>query len=527
MSAGPVTLHRSAANGLIGQITAGDVTEQWSSNEFGERSRMGSQFDADELLTLTATRDALGRIVTQVEGTGEDARTTTYAYTPEGWLASATTVDAEGDVVAQHTYDYDANGNLTLRDGVALQHGPGDELLGIGEDTAFTYGPDGALETRTDTHGTTTYDYDLLGGLRRVELADGTGVDYVLDGENRRVARIVDGETTHRWLYQDGLKIIAEVDADGEVVTRYVYASDDRVPDVMIREGRTYRILRDLLGSVRLVVDVATGDVAQELAYDPYGLVLRDTNPGFQPWGFAGGLHDHVTGLVRFGTRDYDPTTARWTAPDPLGFAPGQTNLYAYVGGDPVNRIDPLGGQYEVSSDAVAETMWALAYEEFRIGGHANMKDAYGTVDITEHALFGDPSLKSYAPPLPWNSAPYNHLIETGGRFLPERNHNIKLPNGNLLDLRWFMQGYLSDGLGQTWKTAGGHLYNGLDTTSDNAIINNMSLQAGMDAHNSGLSLADVAQSWVGDPPPGNAWRQGTSSLPGDAPPSYDYNPYW
>jgi len=33
----------------------------------------------------------------------------------------------------------------------------------------------------------------------------------------------------------------------------------------------------------------------------------------------------------------------RWTAKDPIRFAGGDGNLYAYVGGDVVNRVDPEG----------------------------------------------------------------------------------------------------------------------------------------------------------------------------------------
>ena len=44
----------------------------------------------------------------------------------------------------------------------------------------------------------------------------------------------------------------------------------------------------------------------QRLDYDAFGQVLLDTNPGFQPFGFAGGLYDEQTKLVRFGARDYD-----------------------------------------------------------------------------------------------------------------------------------------------------------------------------------------------------------------------------
>lgn len=57
----------------------------------------------------------------------------------------------------------------------------------------------------------------------------------------------------------------------------------------------------------------------------------------------SGGLYDADTGLVRFGARDYDPEVGRWTAKDPTGFAGGDTNLYAYAYGDPVNFVDPNG----------------------------------------------------------------------------------------------------------------------------------------------------------------------------------------
>ncbi|GBC59939.1 hypothetical protein DENIS_0881 [Desulfonema ishimotonii] len=61
------------------------------------------------------------------------------------------------------------------------------------------------------------------------------------------------------------------------------------------------------------------------------------------PFGFAGGLYDADTGLIRFGHRDYDPDTGRWTAKDPILFAGGDTDLYGYCLSDPVNWVDPDG----------------------------------------------------------------------------------------------------------------------------------------------------------------------------------------
>ena len=59
--------------------------------------------------------------------------------------------------------------------------------------------------------------------------------------------------------------------------------------------------------------------------------------------GYAGGLYDQDTDLVRFGARDYDPETGRWTSQDPILFESGLTNLYSYVGSNPVNLFDSSG----------------------------------------------------------------------------------------------------------------------------------------------------------------------------------------
>ncbi len=61
------------------------------------------------------------------------------------------------------------------------------------------------------------------------------------------------------------------------------------------------------------------------------------------PFGFTGGLLDRDTGLTRFGYRDYDSYTGKWTAKDPIDFSGGDTNLYGYVLNDPVNFVDSEG----------------------------------------------------------------------------------------------------------------------------------------------------------------------------------------
>jgi len=167
-------------------------------------------------------------------------------------------------------------------------------------------------------------------------------------GTGRAQAYVLTDE--RRWLWQGQLRIVAELDGDGELVKRFVYGTKVNVPEYMVTydpvshlETGTYRILTDQLGSLRLVVDASSGTVVQRMRHDEWGNVLEDTNPGFVPFGFAGGLYDPDTELVRFGARDYDPETGRWTGKDPILFGAGVANIFVYVECDPINVRDPEG----------------------------------------------------------------------------------------------------------------------------------------------------------------------------------------
>ena len=207
----------------------------------------------------------------------------------------------------------------------------------------YTHTPAGEWRSKTTSEGSTTYSYDAVGNLRSVDLADGTEIEYLIDGQDRRVGKQVDGTLTRAWLYRDQLNPVAELDGSGNVTSRFVYAENPHVPSYMLKNGQSYRIVSDHQGSVRLVVDADTGQIAQRMDYSPFGEVILDTNPGFQPFGFAGGLYDPDTKLVRFGARDYDPESGRWTAKDPILFGGGDANLYGYVVNDPVNYADWQG----------------------------------------------------------------------------------------------------------------------------------------------------------------------------------------
>jgi RHS repeat-associated protein len=197
--------------------------------------------------------------------------------------------------------------------------------------------------TNTITNETTIYEYDIFGNLLTVQLPDNRSVQYVIDGQNRRIGKKINGILEQGFLYKDRLNPVAELNGSGDVISRFVYGSRFNVPDYLVKNGTSYQIISDYLGSPRLVVNTATGEVVQRMKYDEFGNVIADTNPGFQPFGFAGGLYDQDTRLSRFGARDYDAETGRFTGKDPIGISLNTTNLYTYADADPINKIDITG----------------------------------------------------------------------------------------------------------------------------------------------------------------------------------------
>lgn len=336
--AGDLTLTRSGQNGLVDGTGLGNVTDSYAYDDFGEVTTYEAKAKAASLLRFDYTYDKLGRITQKKESQGGTTHVFDYGYDPAGRLAE---VKRDGTVTAG--YGYDPNGNRTQLNGSQIAHYDAQDRLLDYQGATYQYSANGELQQKSSGNQVTKYSYDVLGNLKQVTLPNGTVIDYLIDGQNRRIGKKVGGTVTQAFLYQSQLRPIAELNGSGAVVSRFVYGTDANVPDYMLKGGVTYRIIKDHLGSPRLVVNVATNAVAQELEYDAFGAVTKDTSPGFQPFGFAGGLYDTDTKLVRFGARDYDPDTGRWTAKDPILFAGRDMNLYGYTLNDPVNLHDPFG----------------------------------------------------------------------------------------------------------------------------------------------------------------------------------------
>ena len=344
--AGDFSIGRDAASGLPLQVSGAGLQVNRAFNGYGELESQAAAVGGRELSAYSLLRDGAGPIVRKRESTGGAAAVYEYGYDAAGRLLR---VYKDGALVEDYQYDesgarvYEVNTRRGIN-GRAYTYSDEDHLLASGE-WNYQYDPDGFLTDRTSSTNPasrTRYSYSSRGELLTVLLADGKRIDYVCDPLGRRIAKLVNGTAAERYLWQGQTRLLAVYDGAGSLRMRFEYA-DARVPVAVTAGGVRYYLGYDQVGSLVAVAD-GSGNVVKRISYDSFGNILEDTNPALAvPLGFAGGLHDRDTGLVRFGFRDYDPEVGRWTAKDPIGFAGGDTDLYGYVHNSPSNFIDPSG----------------------------------------------------------------------------------------------------------------------------------------------------------------------------------------
>jgi RHS repeat-associated protein len=342
-STGSYTITRNAGNGLPESVNGGTLSQTRSFNGYGEVDNYSHTVNGNNVYDVSLTRDNAGRITQRIEVVGAETITWDYAYDDLGRL-----IEVKKDNIVVEAYAYDANGNRTLETNTArgitdkaFDYTNEDHIITAGDDV-YVFDEDGFLTQKATLQGTNTYDYSTRGKLLSVSLSDGRSITYDHDPMGRRIAKKIDGTVIEKYLWRDNTTLLAVYDGSDSLIERFNYA-DGRLPISMLRGGTTYYMMYDQVGSLRVIVD-SVGTIAKRIDYDSFGNIINDTDPGFTiPFGFAGGLHDIDTGLVRFGARDFDPSIGRWTAKDPIDFAGGDINLYGYVLNNPVNFVDPEG----------------------------------------------------------------------------------------------------------------------------------------------------------------------------------------
>jgi RHS repeat-associated protein len=216
----------------------------------------------------------------------------------------------------------------------------------------------GAVVPTYDTNGNLTSDGTFTLGYdaeNRLTSASGAGntASYTYDAQGRRKTRTVNGATTVFVTDADNREVL-EYGTGGAIQRWYAYAlgPNDVLNQMNVVSGTRATLLSDIQGSIIASQDSVSGALTK-VGYLPYG---KSASTG--PFGFTGQRIDVETnGLYYYRARRYSPAWGRFLQPDPMRYAAG-ANLYAYVGNDPLNLIDPLG----LSPDSPLQNFASNAY---------------------------------------------------------------------------------------------------------------------------------------------------------------------
>lgn len=298
--------------------------------------------------SIAFTRDDAGRITAMTSTTGA-AKTFDYDK------LSRLTEYASG--ATTQNYAYDANGNrtaLTTNTGTtAYQISAANNRL-----ASQTYDAAGNLSS----DGANAYVHGADGRLAEATAA-GVTTKYLYNGQGQRVKKTGGGSTT-LFAYDEAGNLIGEYNAKGKPVLETVWANGQ--PVGVLKPGKLFYVNTDHLGAPRSIENTS-GNVVWKWESDPFGNGAPNEKPGSAAkftynLRFPGQYFDKETGLHYNYYRDYDPAMGRYIQSDPIGLDAG-INTYVYVGGNPVDRVDPSGLNWPWGNITPAEAQ-ALAVQQ-------------------------------------------------------------------------------------------------------------------------------------------------------------------
>jgi RHS repeat-associated protein len=287
--------------------------------------------------TVTLAYDAIGR---RTSLTLPNGVVTQYTYDNASRLTGLT-YQHDSVTLGDLTYEYDAAGRRTKVGGsyartslpqafATSTHNARNQLTQRGSQT-FTYDANGNLLS----DGVTTYTWNA-----RDQLSAASGASFQYDAFGRRTGKTV-GSSSVSYLY-DGRNAIQEL--TGTTPSANVITGG--IDEVFSRtEGSTSSCM--LTAGINSIIGLTDGSGVEQTqyTYEPFGATSVTGAASTNPSQYASREND-TNGLYYYRARYYSPALQRFISEDPIGFSSGDTNLYAYVGNDPINLNDPLGLQH-------------------------------------------------------------------------------------------------------------------------------------------------------------------------------------
>jgi len=326
-----------------------DAARRTSMTVDGQPSVTYGYDDADRLTqvaqassTVDLAYDDLGR---RTSLTLPNGTSTTYDYDAGSQLMGLT-YKLGNSVLGDLAYEYDSDGRRTAISGsyartglpAAVSNASYDDAneLALWGATSLSYDPNGNLTTQ----GATTYIWNARNELSSLAGSGGLAGRFDYDAFGRRVGKTVNGATTR--FFNDGWNPVQELSASGSVTANLL--TGIAVDEVFGRteSGTSRNFLSDALNSTLALTDTG-GTVQTQYSYEPFGKTTTAGSANSNSFQFTGREWDGQTGLDYYRARYYSPSLQRFISEDPLEFAGGDADLYAYAGNSPVDNVDPFG----------------------------------------------------------------------------------------------------------------------------------------------------------------------------------------
>jgi len=274
--------------------------------------------------------------------------TTAYGYDDADRLTSLENKTSGSSVISTYAYMLDENGNRTkivqdeplatrIEDAdIDYTYNTNKNRLLNTDDSTFSYDDEGQL---TNSNGA----IQTFGPLHRLKSIV-TGVnastfEYSANGNRTKAVR--SGVET-KYIYDIAGNVIAETNSAKTITQYYIYGLS--LLEMVTTGDDSYCYHYNAIGSTVAMTD-EDEDIVNKYAYMPFGKLIDEEEGVSQPFKFVGrhGVMTEPNGLYYMRARYYDADTGRFISEDPIGFAGGDFNLYAYVQNNPVLLIDPSG----------------------------------------------------------------------------------------------------------------------------------------------------------------------------------------